>query len=69
MNPSVAALAKAAGQGTKYHIPPEFINDFTKLFVAQCVFIIDNQDYPEHWSDLGNSLFNYFGVEEEGVKP
>ena len=36
MNKRIKELAKQAGQGESFHIPPEFVEKFAELIVREC---------------------------------
>ena len=36
MNERIKELAKQAGQGESFHIPPEFVEKFAELIVKEC---------------------------------
>ena len=36
MNERIKELAKQAGQGESFHIPPEFVEKFAELIVREC---------------------------------
>ena len=69
MNEKIRQLAENAGQGTPYHIPPEFVNKFAELIVEECMQIIKVDMYEDAISNMWskNKLQmnkEHFGVEE-----
>ena len=49
MNKRIKELAKQAGQGESFHIPPEFVEKFAELIVGECV-----KECQREWYDLNN---------------
>ena len=49
MNERIKELAKQAGQGESFHIPPEFVEKFAELIVGECV-----KECQREWYDLNN---------------
>jgi len=37
MNEKIKELARQSGQGEPFHIPPEFVERFAQLIVAECI--------------------------------
>ena len=62
----IQQLAKRAGQGNPYHIPPEFIVEFAEHIISECIGIIDREEYrygaDPHW-EMKRAIKRHFGVE------
>ena len=68
MNEKIRALAKQAGQGKPFHIPPQFVAKFAELIVKECCDIIQGYDSPHRYVDgIIDDIKNQFGIyiEEE----
>ena len=64
MNKRIKELAKQAGQGESFHIPPEFVEKFAELIVVECADVVSNQ-YSADWGKWSNTMIlEHFGVEE-----
>ena len=64
MNERIKELAKQAGQGESFHIPPEFVEKFAELIVVECADVVSNQ-YSADWGKWSNTMIlEHFGVEE-----
>ena len=64
MNERIKELAKQAGQGESFHIPPEFVEKFAELIVVECADVVSNQ-YSTDWGKWSNTMIlEHFGVEE-----
>ena len=62
MNEKIRELAKQAGQGKPFHIPPQFVAKFAELIVKECLNNMNNCA-----GDLDFAIWKTekdFGVEE-----
>ena len=62
MNEKIRELAKQAGQGKPFHIPPQFVAKFAELIVKECLNNMNNCS-----GDLDFAIWKTgkdFGVEE-----
>ena len=73
MNERIKELAKQAGQGESFHIPPEFVEKFAELIVGECSRVIMNGGYrnpalgekhPLTPPEIATMIREHFGVEE-----
>ena len=69
MNERIKQLALQAGQGEPFHIPPEFVEKFAELIVAECMQIIKVDMYEDAISNMWSKnklqmIKEHFGVEE-----
>ena len=73
MNKRIKELAKQAGQGESFHIPPEFVEKFAELIVRECSRVIMNGGYrnpalgekhPLTPPEIATMIREHFGVEE-----
>lgn len=62
MNERIKELAKQAGQGESFHIPPEFVEKFAELIVLECAVIVGSMEEPHQ--DIAKLIKQHFGVEE-----
>ena len=72
MNKRIKELAKQAGQGESFHIPPEFVEKFAELIVRECSRVIMNGGYrnpalgekhPLTPPEIATMIREHFGVE------
>ena len=68
MNERIKQLALQAGQGEPFHIPPEFVEKFAELIVAECMQIIKVDMYEDAISNMWSKnklqmIKEHFGVE------
>ena len=78
MNDKIRQLALQAGQGEPFHIPPEFVEKFARLIVAECIKQVEPTQHHQVWAqsylggvdglDLLSSkikdIKQHFGVEQ-----
>ena len=64
MNDKIRQLAEQAGQGEPFHIPPEFVEKFARLIVAECVDIANNVHMCRDGRVVAEDIKQHFGVEE-----
>ena len=50
MNDKIRQLALQAGQGEPFHIPPEFVEKFARLIVAECIKQVEPTQHHEVWA-------------------
>lgn len=64
----IQQLAKRAGQGNPYHIPPEFVVEFAEHIISECIGVAEREDtdvmmkegYP--CSQTAKKIREHFGV-------
>ena len=64
MNEKIKQLAEQAGQGEPFHIPPEFVEKFAELIVAECVDIANNVHMCRDGRVVAEDIKQHFGVKE-----
>ena len=64
MNERIKQLALQAGQGEPFHIPPEFVEKFAELIVAECLNLVDRGGEFVSRPKLVERIKEHFGVEE-----
>lgn len=69
----IKKLAKESGQGTTFHIPPEFVEKFSKRLLEECCDVIiknkiigENQYYTSYEEQLETRFDN--STREDSVK-
>lgn len=64
MNEQIRELARRAGQGEPFHIPPEFIEKFAKLMVQDIILIVEGycETSPEIWG-LPLDILEHYDME------
>ena len=50
MNDKIRQLALQAGQGEPFHIPPEFVEKFARLIVAECIKQVEPTQHHQVWA-------------------
>ena len=50
MNDKIRQLALQAGQGETFHIPPEFVEKFAQLIVAECIKQVEPTQHHQVWA-------------------
>lgn len=66
MNDKIRQLALQAGQGEPFHIPPEFVEKFARLIVAECIEVVERQKCKMSYGPtfVIEDIKQHFGVEE-----
>jgi hypothetical protein len=58
-------LAKRAGQGNPYHIPPEFVVEFAEHIIDECIGVVIREEYrydaDPHW-EMAQAINEHFGM-------
>ena len=68
MNERIKELAKQAGQGEPFHIPPQFIETFAELIIKECVkrivddVIVFTKNDLETKTLCAEAILEHFGV-------